>query len=413
MTAIPRQIGAQAGLQDGFLWGAATAAHQIEGGNTNSDWWMAEHSGAPHIQEPSGDACDSYHRYRDDIRLLAEVGLNAYRFSMEWARIEPAEGEISKAQLLHSRAMIDTCHEFGVAPVVTLHHFTFPRWLAESGGLRRPDIVERFTHYADACCGVLHDVEWVVTINEPNMAAQMVAFAKLAEERGIEGLDLSHPPMPDPTAALLLQQMHRAAVPILRERTSAKVGWAIAAQAFTPTPGNEAVWQDVFQQWEGQFYEASAGDDFIGVQSYTSQPVGPDGPEPHPEHPANTLTGWAYRPDALGLNLSRIWDRYGIPLFVTENGIATDDDERRIAYTREALKGMFAAVADGADVRGYCHWSLLDNYEWGSFRPTFGLISVDRGADFARHPKPSLAWLGEVARSSGRLIQSDERGADL
>jgi len=395
-------------LRDDFIWGAATAAHQIEGGNTNSDFWAMEHSGAPHIKEPSGDACDSYHRFGDDIRLLAEAGLKAYRFSVEWARIEPAEGEVSRAQLLHYRSMIDTCLEHGVMPMVTLHHFTNPAWLAAKGGLRAPDIVERFTSYVETCCEILDGVGWVVTINEPNMDA---LFGQLFQQDGDADAPTDSPtvamarmPWPSLELAEILIRMHRAAVEVLRAKTQAKVGWAIAAQAFTPTPGNEDVWDKVFQQWEGIYLDASAGDDFIGLQSYTSQPVDDIGPVPHPEHPDNTLTGWAYRPDALAINLRRYWARYQMPLLVTENGIATDDDERRIAYVTGALQGLKAAVSDGVDVLGYCYWSLLDNYEWGSFEPTFGLIGVDRHGDFARTPKPSLAWLGRVAADNAAGI---------
>lgn len=389
-------------LPDGFLWGAASAAHQVEGGNTNCDMWMQEHLGLPHIVEPSGDACDSYHRYPDDIRLLAEAGLDTYRFSIEWARIEPAPGEFSRAQLLHYRRMIDTCHDHHVTPIVTLHHFTAPRWFAEGGGWNRDDVVERFVAYVEYVTPILHDVEWVVTINEPNMLA---LFAALTPTEGDQAptIEMSSLPAPSAEAAATFTAMHRAAVEVLRERTTAKVGWSIACQAFTPTPGNEDVYQQVFDQWEGVFYAGSEGDDFIGIQSYTSQPVDAHGPVPHPDDPDNTLNGMAFRPDALEINLRRVWDLMHIPLLVTENGIATDDDFRRIEYVAGALQGLEDAVADGVEVLGYCYWSLLDNYEWGSYAPTFGLVEVDRAGDFERTPKPSLGWLGGVAQRGGAL----------
>ena len=148
------------------------------------------------------------------------------------------------------------------------------------------------------------------------------------------------------------------------------------------------------------YLEASRGDDFVGVQSYTSQPIDENGPIPHPEHPDNTIMGWGYRPDALGIAVRHTREVVGdVPIVVTENGIATGDDERRIAYTRSALEGLGDAIDDGADVRGYLHWSLLDNFEWGRWAPTFGLIAVDRET-FERRPKPSLAWLGSVARAN-------------
>lgn len=401
-------------LRDDFIWGAATAAHQIEGGNTNSDFWALEHSGLAQFREPSGDACDSYHRYPEDIRLLAEAGLKAYRFSIEWARIEPAPGEFSRAQLLHYRAMIDTCHAHGVMPIVTLHHFTNPRWFTEGGGLHREDAVERFAAYVDYVSQILHDVEWVVTINEPNIAALFAGLHASAappaadpddgEDAEPVTVQMALAGGPDPALAAILAAQHHAAREVLRAKTKAKVGWAIASQAFMPTEGNEAKWQQVFDAWEGVYYDATDGDDFIGIQSYTSQPVDANGPVPHPPHPDNTLTGWAYRPDALSINLRRVWELKHLPLLVTENGIATDDDERRIAYVTAALSGLKVAVSDGVEVLGYCYWTLLDNYEWGSFEPTFGLIAVDRHGDFARTPKPSLAWLGTVAADNADSI---------
>jgi beta-glucosidase len=153
---------------------------------------------------------------------------------------------------------------------------------------------------------------------------------------------------------------------------------------------------------EDLYLDAARGDDFIGVQSYSSQDVDEHGIVPHPRTPDTTLTGNAYRPDALGIAVRHAWERTGgVPVLVTENGIATDDDTRRIAYTSEALRHLFEAVDEGVDVRGYLHWSAIDNFEWGHWKPTFGLIAFDRET-FERRPKPSLAWLGEVART-GRL----------
>jgi beta-glucosidase len=132
-----------------FLWGAATAAHQVEGNNINSESWVLEHVPGTIYQEPSGDACDHYHRYPSDIALLAELGFNAYRFSVEWARIEPEEGEFSYAELEHYRRMLATCHEHGLKPVITYHHFTSPRWLMRYGGWLDEKTPDRFTRYCE------------------------------------------------------------------------------------------------------------------------------------------------------------------------------------------------------------------------------------------------------------------------
>lgn len=388
-------------VPDGFLWGAATAAHQTEGNNTASDWWALENRPGTGLQR-SGDAVDSYHRYTEDMDLLAAAGLTAYRFSIEWARIEPSPGEFSRASLAHYRRMIDAARERGLTPVVTLHHFTVPAWFQRGGGWLRPEAAELFSRYVERAGEILGDVEWVCTINEPNMIAIMaVVLGRTADDRDRGALTGGHLPPPDAAISDALIAAHGAARDVLRRDTDAAVGWTVAQQAYTPTPGHEDVFARVKGEYEDRFLAAGRGDGFIGVQAYTSQPVDGDGPVPHPPRPDNTLVGSAYRPDALGIALRNAWDvGGGTPLMVTENGIATADDTQRIAYTAAALEHLEAAVRDGIDVRGYLHWSALDNYEWGHWGPTFGLIAVDRET-FRRSPKPSLAWLGAAARRSG------------
>lgn len=381
----------------GFLWGASTAAHQIEGNNTNNDWWQLEHAAADHGVQFSGDALDSYHRYEEDMSLLAEAGLNAYRFSIEWSRIEPSPGKFSRAELAHYRRMIETAQRLGLTPVVTLHHFTHPVWFGDKGGWLADDATAVFTRYVEQACSILEGVAWVCTINEPNVVA--VNHGQL--RRVAEGKEYQLTgALPDSEFGEALIAAHRAVAPLVRERTGAKVGWTVANQALVPVPGSEAKHAEMQRVWEDMYLEPARDDDFVGVQSYTSQLVDDDGVVPHPEHPDNTLMGWAYRPDALGIALRHTRDVVGdVPIIVSENGIATADDERRIAYTTGALTGMHDAIQSGVDVRGYLHWSLLDNFEWGRWEPTFGLVAVDR-TTFERHPKPSLAWLGKIAQAN-------------
>lgn len=380
---------------DNFLWGAATAAHQVEGNNLNNDWWQLEQAAVGYI-DGSGDALDSYHRYREDMQLLADSGLTTYRFSIEWARIEPLPGQFSRAELAHYRRMIETAFELGLTPMVTLHHFTHPLWFGERGGWLAEDSAETFVRYVREACTILDGVEWVCIINEPNVVAMNHGASRI--------MAAGHPypstPWPDPEIGRALIAAHKAAAPVVRVLTDAKVGWTIANQAFTVTPGAEEKFAEVVQEWEDMYIEAARDDDFVGVQSYTSQPIDENGVVPHPEDPNNTLMGWAYRPDALAIALRHTKDVVGdVPLIVTENGIATGDDERRIEYTTGALNGILDALDDGLDIRGYIHWSLLDNFEWGRWHPTFGLIAVDRET-FVRTPKPSLAWLGNIARAN-------------
>ncbi|WP_372984768.1 glycoside hydrolase family 1 protein [Microbacterium sp.] len=389
----------------GFLWGAATAPHQIEGNNVNSDWWVYEQR-MPYFS-PSGDAVDSYHRYEEDMQLLAEAGLNAYRFGIEWARVEPLPGQFSIAELAHYRRMIDTALSLGLTPVVTLHHFSSPRWFIEEGGWLGETALERFSAYVSRVCEILDGVQWVCTINEPNMFAFMMLMAEAINADAAPQMDTPTVqaeggfvlPLPLPEATQRLIEAHRLAREIVRDRTTAAVGWSIANLALYPAdPESEDRFRE--EQWarEDAFVEASRGDDFIGVQAYSTQAVDINGLVPHPESPENTLVGTPYRPEALEVAVRHAWDiTDGVPIMITENGIAAADDSRRVAYTNEALTGLFSAIDDGIDVRGYLHWSALDNFEWGHWEPTFGLIAVDRET-FARTPKPSLAWLGDVAR---------------
>lgn len=406
----------------GFLWGAATAGHQIEGNNVNSDWWAREQT-MPGM-DLSGDACDSYHRYREDIDLLADSGLTSYRFSLEWSRIEPVRGRFSRAELAHYRRMIEYCHERGVTPVVTLQHFTTPQWFAEAGGWSSPEASDLFCRYVEQACTILDGVEWVATMNEPNMqAAIMTAMQRMAQaggewqsptveaeydsdqerEQAARNDFLAYA---DPAISRTFVAIHHAAREIVRRRTDAKVGWTIAAGALTAAPGGEEKLLEIRYGKEDVFWEGSRGDDWAGVQAYSSQEVDARGLVSHPQAPDNTLVGTSYRPDALAMAVRHAWDvTGGVPIVVTENGIATADDRQRIRYTEEALQGLLGTIADGIDVRGYLHWSLLDNFEWGHWEPTFGLVAVDRET-FARTPKPSLAWLGSVAQRNALLAEA-------
>jgi beta-glucosidase len=297
--------------------------------------------------------------------------------------------------------MIDTSLELGLTPIVTLHHFTLPAWFAGQGGWLHPDAVDIFGRYVEQTATILDGVEWVCTINEPNMVATMVAIIKNAQApSGTGAVTARVLPSPDSDAADAITAAHKRAVEILHRTTSAKVGWTIANQQYEPTLGNEIMFEQTRYTWEDRYLLASRGDDFVGVQAYTSQKADHNGPVPHPPHPDNTMTGWAYRPDALEMALRHSWEvTGGVPMLVTENGIATDDDAQRIRYTEAALHGLEAAAKDGMDIRGYLHWSALDNYEWGEWHPTFGLIAVDRN-NFTRSPKPSLGWLGDGARTN-------------
>lgn len=375
----------------GFLWGAATSAHQVEGNNVNSNWWVRENAPDRDVRDRSGDAADSFYRYSEDIALLASLGLTSYRFSIEWSRIEPSPGEFSVAMRQHYARMIASCVFHGITPVVTLHHFTNPIWFGKLGGWEAVDAAERFERYVAFVAPILQNVAWVCTINEPNLLAG-------APDDPATGAALASLPEPSLRATAHLIDAHQAARRVLRSSTDAQTGWSIAAQAYHAASGAEEAMLAYRYPREDLFLEAAREDDFVGVQAYLRTFIGRDGPLPVAEGVEKTLMGWEYFPQALGIAVRHAHAITGRPLLVTENGIATADDSRRIDYTHEALSSLHAAMQDGVDVRGYLHWSALDNYEWGSNAPTFGLIAVEPKT-FKRTPKPSAHWLGELART--------------
>ena len=407
-----------ASFPPGFLWGAATAGHQVEGGNVNADLWPMEWVEHSTFNEPSGDACDHYHRYPEDMSLLAELGLNAYRFSLEWSRIEPEPGYYSRAALDHYGRMMESCLNLGVTPVVTYNHFTVPRWMAGRGGWSAADAPARFADFASCVTGHLGDLlSWVCTLNEPNLMAMMRSTGVLAMGAGDRG------PAPAPVeaqggvggfdparyrmgiVAADLEQMataHRLAVQAIKASTgTVKAGWTVALVDLQPAEGGEARWLEARRLGQTDWLSVSADDDFVGVQTYSRTRLGPDGQLPVPEGTPTMQTGWEVYPEALGHTVRLAAEQARVPILVTENGMATDDDEARIAYTRTALEGLVECMGDGIDVRGYIHWTLLDNFEWNAgYSKMFGLIAVDRGT-FVRSVKPSARWLGQVAQRNG------------
>jgi beta-glucosidase len=381
----------------GFMWGTATAAHQVEGGNWNNDWWAWEHNPQSPCVEPSGDACDHYHRYRDDIRLLAQLGFNTYRFSLEWSRIEPEQGEWSQAAVDHYRRVCESCRAAGITPMVTFHHFTTPRWVAHLGGWEEPDTAGRFADFCGRAAKSLADLlGWACTINEPNMVA-LHGYRTGAFPPGRRD-----PHLRRAVNDVLADAHRRSAAAIRAVTTDVPVGLTLAMQHLEAVDGGEAKVDALYRDSEDVFLDACHDDDFFGVQTYTRVLVGPEGMRPPPADAERTIMGYEFRPQALEATIRRAWSHLGgtVPLVVTENGIAAEDDTRRIAFVQQALDGVQRCLADGIDLRGYVYWSALDNFEWAyGYGPTFGLIAVDR-TTFARTPKPSASWLGGVARAN-------------
>jgi beta-glucosidase len=389
---------------DGFVWGTATAAHQIEGGNWNNDWWAWEHAPASPCAEPSGDACDSWNRWEDDVALVADVGLGSYRFSVEWSRIEPEDGEWSYAAVDHYRRQCEALLARGIEPTVTFHHFTTPRWLAVGQqGWEDPATADRFAAFCGRLAGELGGdlVRRACTINEPNIVAT-IGWLLGAFPPGKTDHDLRL------RVNDVFVDAHRKAVDAIRAAApGVPVGLTLSMTDYQAVEGGEQRRDRMRLEMEDVFLDATEGDDFLGVQTYSRMRIGPDGML-GPEDGVPVLPmGYEYWPEALEACLRRAWDYTGgrVPLLVTENGIGTADDDQRVAYVRGALEGVLGCLADGIDVRGYTYWSLLDNFEWAfGYRPRFGLVAVDRET-FTRTPKPSAAWYAAVALSNALVAQ--------
>lgn len=377
-----------------FLWGAATSAHQVEGGNYANDWHDWELARGATALEPAGLACDHVNRYRQDIALLAEIGLTCYRFSVEWSRIEPRPGCYSKRWLDHYRAVADCCRSHRVLPIATLHHFTNPRWVARRRGWENALTAEDFARYCAVVVQAIGELLGLaITINEPNIPAL------LGYEDGV-----FPPGRRDRRARLQVSRVfidgHRRAVQAIREvRGDLPVGLAIAMADWQALPGGERELEQTRGLREDMFLQATQGDDFVGVNTYTRHRIGPEGWAGNEPGVRLTAAGYEFWPEAIGATLHRAWSvTQGRPLIVTESGIATDDDAERIEYIDRSVAATRRAIDAGIDVRGFIHWSALDNYEWQwGYSQRFGLIAVDRETQ-ERTVKPSGWHLGRLAR---------------
>ncbi len=416
---------------DGFLWGTATAAHQVEGANSNSDWWEWElRKGSP-CREPSGNAIDHYNRYESDIVLLAGLGFNTYRFSVEWARIEPSEGSFDQAQLDHYRAMVAATRKAGLTPMVTLYHFTLPLWVAAKGGWlaeSTPALFERYVRRVVEAMG--EAVDWYCTINEPGVVAFGGYAGALGFPPGTHGLANWR------RATRGLVEGHRRALAAVKAlRPSAHAGQTHSMQEWESNRGGRPLMEYARQMAEDVYLEASKEDDFVGVQTYTrarldlprpvgrlikavlsidpiekvlvSQMVGrqtDNGPTTASRDGIRrTQMGYEFRPEAAAATVRRAAEVLpGKPIVVTEHGVATADDAERLEFIARGLTALDALRDEGIQLGGYIHWSAFDNFEWAlGYSMEFGLIAVDRATQ-TRTVKPSATFLGEIARS-GKL----------
>ena len=413
---------------DGFVWGAATAGHQIEGNNVNADYWFLENLRPTMFVERSGDACDSYHRYADDIAFLAHLGLNCYRFSIEWSRIEPSRDHFSQATLDRYKRVIECCHSHGVAPAVTFFHGTAPLWFATAGGWLNPEAPALFARFcATAASDLADDMAFAFTLNEPQVG---MVFRSIPGAEGYFGrqdplsleihanaskllgserfVSMEHPDL-DGMAPQLIAGHEQGFAAIKAVRSDLPVGVTLSVTDFQPG-GEASRYEDVRATAYGEWLETiRATGDFTGVQTYRMVRI-PGTGTPFPPLPVLPFTepedrmADLQRPEALRNTVEYVHAQTGKPVLVTENGIETDDDERRIWYIDAALAGLHEAIDRAVPVLGYIHWSLLDNFEWiRGYAPKFGLAAVDR-TTFARLPKPSASHLGRIAQQNALRV---------
>lgn len=366
-------------MPSSFLWGAGTSAHQVEGNNIHNDWWAWEQS---HPDFPkSGAACDQFRRFREDLALAKQLGHTAHRFSLEWSRIEPEEGKFNREAIEHYRTLLKELRALGMQSFVTLHHFTNPAWFANKGGWLKKENVDLFIRYVRYVAQHLSsEVDFWLTINEP------LVYAIQSYYRGV--WPPQHKSFWQTTRVINNMVIgHRQAYRAIHQAVSgAKVGLAHSVVGYASLHASQLddwVVRFISDYWYNhRFIKKTAGyHDFLGLNYYMArtrdvQLFPPRILNPAPKGKLSDL-GWEISPAAL-TELLLDFKRYKKPIYITENGIADAHDIHRPDFIRNHLRAIEVAQHEGVDVRGYLHWSLIDNFEWAEgFKPRFGLIEVD------------------------------------
>ena len=372
----------------GFLLGAAVSAHQVEGDNINSDWWHAEELGRV---PKSGLATDHYHRYEEDFQIARDIGLNSMRISIEWARIEPVEGQFKNSEIEHYRKVLRKMKELGLTRMVTLWHFTLPNWVAEKGGFENRQNVEAFTRFVWFVANNLGtEIDLWCTINEPEVYVGM-------------GYRLGKWPPFKSNFFLMLRvfknmiQAHKKAYRAIKQvLPDAQVGIAknnMYYEIYHKNSPFDQILVYLAKEISNYYFldKIKSELDFIGLnyyfyklmrlrfpggfmdmnQNFVNQPEDPISKQ-------RSDMGWRTFPEGI-YHVIKDLKKYKKPVYITENGIANARDDMRQAFIREHLMWTKKAMDEGVDVRGYFYWSLIDNYEWADgFGPLFGLVEVNR-----------------------------------
>jgi beta-glucosidase len=394
----------------GFFWGAATAGHQVEG-NSHNDWseWersearLADLRATGQIEKYglsnfiSGRACDHYARFAQDFRLAKQLGHNATRFSIEWSRIEPRRGEFDQAEIAHYVDVGRCVRELGIEPFVTLWHWPVPLWLRDMGGWHNSETPHLFARYCEVVVKALGPlVRFWLTLNEPEV------YAANSYAAGIWPPQKTNPVVYFMVLRNLIAGHCRAYELIKRANADYQVGIAKANILFEALRGNfvNMVIKRCLDWWWNEYFLDKIRDrqDFIGLNFYMQRLVNYG----LVEDPTAKLSdvGWELWPEAIGQVLCDL-KKYGKPIYITENGVADARDEVRSWFICETLCSIVNAVRKGVDVRGYLHWSLMDNFEWDKgFWPRFGLIEIDYET-LRRKPRPSALLYSDICMANG------------
>jgi beta-glucosidase len=416
-----------------FLWGTATAAHQVEGGNHGNDWWAWEQVPG-HIKngDRSDPACEHYERFSSDFDLLRSLHQNAHRFSVEWSRIEPARGEFSATAIAHYRDVLQALRDRGMEPLVTLHHFTNPGWIADAGGWENPQTAVDFARFAQRVTDELGDLSrYWITFNEPTV----VAYQGYVRGEWPPG---KHDMGAAARVLVTLLRGHWMAYARIKQRhPELQLGLAHHLRVFDPArhwaPQDRAVaaaFGRVFNQTilrslrlgrlvfpltrAGTASGPANSQDFIGLNYYTRELIKFNhryraelfGQRMLPAKARRSDLSWELYPDGLYRTLLAL-RREQRPIYVTENGIADGQDTQRPEFLLTHTSAVLRAIEAGVPVRGYFHWTCFDNFEWAEgYSAKFGLIACDPATQ-ERRPRPSAMLYAQICRTN-RLSPSVE-----
>lgn len=372
---------------DGFYWGASTASHQVEG-NTHNQWSVWEQSPtrlafleregliATHGRENfiSGRSTDHYHRFADDFALARSLGHNANRFSIEWSRIEPERGVFVEHEIQHYRDVVAACRKSNLEPFVTLWHWTVPRWFEDRGGWKHKHAAQDFARFAERMARELPDVKFWITFNEPEIYTLNSFFLGVwppQEKSRLAVLTVIH----------ALIAAHKCAYSAIKKlRPHAQIG--IAKNNVDFEAADNKLYNKFLKLihdwgWNNYFLDRiRAHQDFIGINHYFHNRI--DGGLGKNKNELVSDLGWELHPESLYNVVTDVAQRYRKPIYITENGLADAADRHRAQFLIDSLSHLHRAIQNGADVRGYLHWSLLDNFEWDKgYWPRFGLVAVN------------------------------------